>query len=243
MAQPAPLYITASPRPRTGKTLIARLLLEFSQQRGRPVVGFDINPREPALADRFPKLVWPVDIADTRGQMELFDRLLADEVSTKIVDLGFGPFDQFFSVMREIGFVPEAKRRGIEPLVLFVADPSAATVRAYAELRRRVDATFVPVNNESVSLTFDKQDFPPTRLECGVLRIPRLSPLVRGVIDRPNFSFNDYMARQPGGPTEIHTWIGNLYAEFRDFELRLLMGRLDSSIRGAPARRKSRPAR
>ena len=243
MAQPAPLYIVGSPRPRIGKTLVARLLLEFLRQSGRPVVGYDINPREPALAERFPKLVWPVDISDTRGQMELYDRLLADDASTKVIDLGYGPFDQFFSVMREIGFVPEARRRGIEPFVLFVADPSAATIRAYAELQRRVDATFVPVNNESVSLMFAKEDFPPTRLECGVIRIPRLSPLVRGVIDRPNFSFNAYMAKQPGGPTEIHQWIGNVYAEFRDFELRLLMGRLGSSIRGAPARRKGRPAR
>lgn len=243
MAQPAPLYVVGSPRPRSGKTLVARLLLEFLRQTGRPVVGYDINPREPALAARFPKLVWPVDIADTRGQMELYDRLLADDASTKIIDLGYGPFDQFFAVMREIGFVPEAKRRGVEPFVLFLADPSAATIRAYADLRRRIDATFVPVNNESVSLMFAKEDFLPTRLECGVIRIPRLSPLVRGVIDRPNFSFNAYMTRQPGGPTEVHQWIGNVYAEFRDFELRLLMGRLGSSIRGAPARRKSRPAR
>ncbi len=243
MAQPAPLYIVASPRPRIGKTLVARLLLEFLRQSGRPVAGYDINPREPSLAERFPKLVWPVDIADTRGQMELFDRLLADDASSRVIDLGYGPFDQFFAVMRDIGFVPEARRRGIEPIVLFVADPSGSAIRAYAELQSRVPATFVPVYNESVSLLFAKGDFPPTRLECGAIRIARLSPLVRGVIDRLNFSFNAYMTKQPGGPTEVHQWIGDVYAEFRDFELRLLMGRLGSSIRGAPARRKNRPGR
>ena len=56
--------------------------------------------------------------------MALFDRLLADNASTKVIDLGYGPFDHFFSVMREIGFVQEARRRGIEPIVLFVTDPS-----------------------------------------------------------------------------------------------------------------------
>jgi hypothetical protein len=80
---------------------------------------------------------------------------------------------------------------------------------------------------------FSKEDFPPTRPECGVMRIPRLSQIVRGVIDRPNFSFNAYMAKQPGGPTEVHTWISDLYAQFRDFELRLLMGKLTFSL-GAP---------
>jgi len=244
MAQPAPLYIVASPRPRIGKTLVARLLLEFLSDNGRPLVGYDINPREPALAERFPKLVWPVDIGETRGQMELFDRLIAGTASTQLIDLGYGPFDQFFAVMREIGFVQEARRRGIAPTVLFVADPSGATVRCYAELQRGLAAIFVPVYNESVSLLFAKEDFPPSRAAHSVICIPRLSPLVRGVIDRPNFSFNAYMAKQSGGPTEVHQWIGNVYAEFRDFELRLLMSRLGSSLSGAPApARKSKDRR
>ena len=80
--QPAPLYIVASPRPRAGKTLLARLLMEYFLDNGRPLVGFDLNPRGPVLAGRFPKLVWPVDIGDIRGQMELFDRLVADTAST-----------------------------------------------------------------------------------------------------------------------------------------------------------------
>ena len=233
MKQPAPLYIVASPRPRVGKTLIARLLIEYFRADGRPLVGYDLQPREPGLARRFPRLVWPVDIGDTRGQMALFDRLIADHTSTKIIDLGYASFDQFFAVMAEIGFVHEAQRRLIEPIVLYVTDSAAATATTYAELRHRMPATnFVPVHNESASIMFAKEDFPPTRAECGVIRIPRLSPIVRGVVDRPGFSFSTYMARQPGGPTEVHSWIGGIFAQFRDLELRLLIGELESSLRG-----------
>ena len=239
--QPAPLYIVASPRPRTGKTLIARLMIEFFRAGRRPLVGYDLNPREQTLASRFPKLVWPVDIVSTRGQMELFDRLIADTASTKIIDLGYGSFDQFFAIMAEIGFLQEARRRLIEPIVLFVADPSAATVRNYAELRSRSAATFVPVHNESVSLMFTKEDFPGTRAECGFIRIPRLSPIVRGVIDRPSFSFAAYMTEQPGGPTEVHQWVGEIFTEFRELELRFLMGRLTSSLAGGAAMRRKSP--
>jgi hypothetical protein len=235
MTQPAPLYIITSPRPRMGKTLLARLMMEFFLHGGRPLVGFDLNPREPMLAGRFPKLVWPVDITDIRGQMELFDRLVADTTSTKVIDLGYGPFEHFFRVIGEIGFAQEARRRGIEAMVFFVTDQAVATVRSYAELQQRVAATFVPVHNESVSLLFSKEDFPPTRPQCGMIRIPRLSQIVRGVVDRPTFSFNAYMAKQPGGPTEVHTWTADIYAQFRDFELRLLMGRLKSSLDGPPA--------
>ena len=239
--QPAPLYIVASPRPRVGKTLLARLLMEYFLNNRRPLVGFDLNPREPMLAGRFPKLVWPVDIGDTRGQMELFDRLVADAASTKVIDVGYGPFEQFFGVIGEIGFAQEARRRGMDTIVFFLTDQAIATVRAYAKLQARVPAIFQPVHNESASLMTSTEDFPPTRPECGTLRMPRLSQVVRGVVDRPSFSFNTYMAYQPGGPTEIHGWIAELYTQLRDFELRLLMGRLNSSL-GWAAPAPARPA-
>jgi hypothetical protein len=238
MLQQTPVYIVASPRPRVGKTLLARLLIEFFRSGERPLTAYDLNPREPVLAGHFPRLVWPIDIADTRGQMRLFDQLIADDLTTRVIDLGYGPFEQFFAVMAEIGFVREARRRMIEPIVLFVADRAASTVRAYADLRYRLpDATFVPVHNEAVSVTFEKTDFPPTRAECHMIRMPRLSPIVRGVIDRPSFSFGAYMVATPGGPTEIHQWIGAIFTEFRELELRLLMGKLAASLsrRGAPA--------
>ena len=83
MTQPHhPLYIVDSPRPRVGKTLLARLLIEFFYASDRALIGYDLNPREPALAGRFPHLVWPVDITETLGQMELFDRLIADNSRT-----------------------------------------------------------------------------------------------------------------------------------------------------------------
>jgi hypothetical protein len=234
MPQQAPLYIIASPRPRVGKTLIARLMIEYLRASDRPLVGYDLDPRDQALAGHFPQLVSTVDITDTRGQMALFDRLIANAPRTTVIDLGYGPFDKFFAVMTEIGFVREAQRRLIAPVILFVSDPAPSTVRAYGELRGRLPTTtFVPVHNESVSVMFSKEDFPPTRAEYGVIRIPRLSPIVRGVVDRPSFSFGEYMTDRPGGPTEIHSWIGTIFAEFRELELRLLMGKLSASLGGS----------
>jgi hypothetical protein len=236
MPQQTPLFIIASQHPRVGKTLIARLLIEFYRVAGRPLVGYDLDPREPALAPHYPNLVWTVDIGDTPGQMTLFDRLIADHWRTTVVDLGNTRSEQFFAVMAEIGFEQEARLCAIEPIVLFVTDSAPTTARSYAELRRRLPrTTFVPVHNEATSFMFVAQDFPPTRVECGVIRIPRLSPIVRGVIDRPGFSFGAYMSNQPGGPTEVHTWIAKIFAEFRDLELRLLLGQLRYSLRSGLA--------
>ena len=234
MPQHTPLYIVASRHPRVGKTLIARLLIEFFRSSGRAaLVGYDLDPREPALTPHFPNLVWTVDIADTRGQMSLFDRIVSDQWRTTVIDLGHGLFDRFFDVMAEIGFEREAQRCGIHPIVLYITDSGSATAQTYADLRRRLPhTTFVPVHNEAASFMFVPQDFPSSITECSVLRIPRLSPIVRGVIDRPGFSFSAYMTRQPGGPTEVHSWIAGVFAQFREIELRLLIGALDSSLRG-----------
>jgi hypothetical protein len=231
MAQQTPLYIVASPRPRVGKTLIARLLTEFFRDNGRPLRGFDLDPREPTFASYFPDSVFTADIADTRGQMAVFDRLIAGHAATTVIDLGYAQFAQFFAVMTEIGFAQEARRRGIEPVVMFVTDTSTTTARAYADIRHKLDTVaFVPIHNEAVSVLYEKADFPPSRPEYGLIRIPRLSPIVRGVVDRPSFSFANYMIAREGGPTEIHSWVAGIFAEFRELELRLLMGKLGASL-------------
>jgi len=243
MAQQTPLYIVASPQPRVGKTLLARLLIEFFRSTERPTVAYDLNPRDPALAGRFPYLVTTVDIADTRGQMVLFDRLLSSEPHTTVVDLGYSPFDQFFAVMAEIDFVREARRQAIEPIVLFVADSAPTTANTYLALRQRLGATFVPVHNESVSVMFSKKEYPATHADCAMIRIPRLSPIVRGVIDRPSFTFASYLHEQRETPTEIHEWVGTVFAEFRELELRLLLGKLKSALDSRPPATAREPRR
>lgn len=91
----------------------------------------------------------------------------------------------------------------------------------------------MPVHNEAASFMLIAQDFPPSSPKYQTVRIPRLSPIVRGVIDRPGFSFAAYMANQPGGPTEVHSWIAEIFGEFRELELQLLIGQLESSLRSS----------
>ena len=234
MPQQTQLYIVASRHPRVGRTLLSRLLIDFLRMGGRPLVGYDLDPREPALAGCFPNLVWPVDIADTRGQMALFDRILSDHWRTTVIDLGQGLFDQFFKVMTEIGFEDEARQKLIQPVVLFIADSAPFTATTYADLRGGGlrQTIFVPVHNEAASFMVIARDFPPLSPKYETIRIPRLSPIVRGVIDRPGFSLGPYMSQQSGGPTEVHSWIAEVFAKFRELELQLLIGELESSLRG-----------
>ena len=141
MPQHTPLYIVASRHPRVGKTLIARLLVEYFRSSGRASGRLRSRPARAGAGGRISP-IWsgPLDIAETRGQMALFDRLIAD-MAHQGDRPRLRPFEQFFAVMAEIGFVQEARRRSIEPIVLYVTDSAPATARAYAELRRRLPQT------------------------------------------------------------------------------------------------------
>ena len=55
--------------------------------------------------------------------MALFDRLMLNDGTPKVVDVGSASFDRFFRVVQEIGFLKGAERRSIDPIILFMADP------------------------------------------------------------------------------------------------------------------------
>ena len=130
-----PVYIICSPRPLVGKTLIARLLSEFLLLKNGTVAAFDINLKEPSLLDYLPGITETAEVDDTFGKMALMDRLIVNDALAKVIDLGFHAFDEFFKMSEEIGFMKEAARRGVAPVILFVADTDRASARGYAMLR------------------------------------------------------------------------------------------------------------
>ena len=62
------------------------------------------------------------------------------------------------------------------------------------------------------------------------VRIPVLSPFLKSVVDRPGFSFDDYLDRHTGARTELHEWIDRVFVEFREMDLRLLLRELKGSL-------------
>src|SRR5262249_22623709 len=110
------VFIVCSPLPRVGKTLIAQLLVEFFTADGRPVAAFDLNPDGYALAAQLPDCTTVANITGTKGQMALFDQLIVPDETAKVVDVGYGSFEAFFSVTNDIGFAAEAHRRMIAPV-------------------------------------------------------------------------------------------------------------------------------
>jgi hypothetical protein len=213
-----PVYIICSPRPLVGKTLIARLLCEFlSLQRGH-VTAFDINLKEPSLLDYLPKLTETAEIDDTFGKMQLMDRLILNDNVPKVIDLGFHAFDEFFRMCDEIGFIKEAARRGIAPLILFVADTDRVSARGYEMLRQQIPPNaLLTVDNEFVV----RGELPAAMGHGRMVAIAALPVFLKTYIDRLSFSFTAYLRSEKDASTELHQWIRRNYFSFREIELSL----------------------
>ena len=213
-----PAYIICSPRPQVGKTLVARLLCEFLILHRGSVSAFDINLNEPSLVDFHPRITETAAIDDTFGQMELMDRLVINDGTAKVIDLGFHAFDGFFKLVGEIGFIKETQRRGVEPIILFVADTDRVSVRAFSELRKLNPTTaIITVENEHIL----RGDLPATFRSVRRMRIPALQPFLKSYTSRLNFSFTEFLRAPQNKSSELYDWIGDNYMQFRELETNL----------------------
>jgi len=212
------VYIVASPRPRVGKTLVGRLLSEFLLLKDRRVTSFDINLKEPSLLDFLPDVTETADIIDTFGKMALMDRVILNDGMAKVIDLGFHAFDEFFKMSQEIGFLKEAARRNVVPIVLFMADIDRVSIREHEMLRRQIPAAqFITVDNEFVV----RGELPAAMAGGFIMRIPALPDFLKTYVDRLTFSFTDYLRQETDSSTELHQWIRRNYVHFRELELNL----------------------
>jgi len=226
MQRRTPIFIVTSSRPRVGKTLVARALTEYFPAQNRPVQAFDVNPDEFSLIEHLPGYTAAASLDDTRGEMALFDQLVLQDQVPKVVDLGHLPFNRFFTVMEQIGFAAEMRRRAIAPMVLFVADPHERARQGYAMLKDRFpELPLVPVLNEFVQrVGAYRANFPPTRRGGEPITVPALTPVVRSVVDRRHFSFVTYVLNSNDNTSELYQWLGRVFISFRELEVRLLLG-------------------
>jgi hypothetical protein len=215
-----PVYIVCSPRPLVGKTLMSRLLSEFLLLKNGAVNSFDVNLREPSLLDYLPAFTETADIDNTFGKMQLMDRLIVDDGVAKVIDLGFHAFDAFFKMCEEIGFLKEAARRRVVPVIVFMADTDRVSARGHEVLRGQIPSgSFITIDNEYVV----RGELPEAMSQGRMLRIAALPAFLKTYVDRLSFSFNDYLRNEKDASAELHQWLRRNYLSFRELELSLIL--------------------
>jgi len=240
MARPTHVCIVASPRPRTGRTTVARALIEFHRLNSGRAQGFDLDAMDNALAQFLPACTMPADIAETQSQVAVFDRLIIADETPKVVDVSAHAFEAFFNVMADIDFAGEAHRQGVEPVILFAANSDSLSIRSYTQLRARFPGLPVaPIYNDGIVRGHNLRGaFPATSAVALPLHVPALSPALRTIVDARPFSFNKFCRRPPVGTpdlvaAELVSWLKRVYLQFRELELRLLLSNLRGSLKEA----------
>jgi hypothetical protein len=221
------VFVACSPHPRTGVSTTARLLTDFHLSRHAPVEGFDTDPHASRYADLFPAHVRAIDTTEIKGQISLFDRLLVNDETPKIIDVWSRSYDRFFATVREIGFVEEARRNDVEPVLLFHADPTEASLaRAFALRVAFSDVPMIVVHNEGASpLGLAAQEilghYPASRKFV----IAALDAAIARSLETPALSLSGFLVAPPTDMSivvraALKAWLAPIFTQFRSFELR-----------------------
>jgi hypothetical protein len=222
------VFFVCSPHSRTGVTTAARLLTDYYLSRGVPVEGFDTDSREPCYALKFPEISRIVDICDVKGQISLFDRLLLPDDIPKVVDVWSRSFDQLFATIAEIGFLEEARRAGVEPIIFYQSD-SSQTAASNARLLNTTwpKLWLTVIHNEGAApLGPEALQFLAQYPARGKLVIPRLETAIARALDDSGLSLSAFLKEPPADMSivvraALKGWLLPIFTQLQSFELRL----------------------
>jgi hypothetical protein len=240
MTRPNFIFIVCSSGGRVGKTTMARLLADYFLLDARQFAGFDTDPYEPEFVRRFPRDATPIKLSSTASQIALFDGLLAQDGVPKIVDLWHHATNPFFTLWDHIDFDTEARRVGIVPVPVFLAEPSQRSLtladRIFLDHPRSLVVTVQNDGARDASM-LDRETlarFPSSRK----FRMPALEAILRNIIYARGFSFSRFILAPPFGMSivlraAIKSWILQMNTQFQNLELALTTDSADVLTPGA----------
>ena len=179
---------------------------------------------------RFPRAGTIVDAAKVEGQVAMFDRLLIHDDTPKIVDVWHRSYGRFIETMGQIGFMDEAQRTMIQPIVLFHADATSASLAAALALAAQwPELSMVVVTNKGAApLGPDASDI--------LAQVPASRRFVIGALDASSkacfeasdFSLSQFLLAPPAEMsivtrTGLRAWAAPVFAQFQTFELQTAM--------------------
>jgi hypothetical protein len=188
MASPAVIAIVCSDRHRNGKTLLARVLVDFLLAEGRDPYCLDLSHPDGALRSFFPGRTALVDFDQMAGQMKVFDTILAGPGRDYVIDIPAEQLGRFCAAVDDLDFRAAAHQAGFRLVVLFVVDNDEDSLKAATQTEDMLQPDlFVPVANRFVGSAL-----PDVRAGL-VIAMDRLDPGLAPVIHNRRFSFRNFL--------------------------------------------------
>lgn len=226
MARQPTIYVICSDRHRNGKTLLARVLVDFLLIEGTDPYVLDADVPEGPLRAAFPGRTALVDLAAIRGQMKLFDTILGSPGRDYVIDLPAIATPLFCEAAAELGFGAEARRQGFATVVMFVIDKDQESVTTAANVQAILKPdVFVPVRNAQVGSAYRAS---PTDL---VIDMPALPRELSAITEDRRFSFRNFMLGDDSGIPRnlrpaLQEFLAGLTSSFREIGPALSLGKL-----------------
>jgi len=214
------IYIVASLHGRSGKTVFARLLADYTILQGSTPNLFDTDTVEKKLTSSFPEQSVLIDLAKVTDQMKLFDTLLVPSRNPRIVDLTHRSFSKFFNLLLEMGFVAEAKLHDIETVIFYIPDRETESYQQGVSLRELFkDCHIIVVENALLGQPSDyvqrSNSYKTLMQKALTMRLPALDPLFVNVVDDPQLSLSDFSKAVEGEYPPAQKTIAYLSLEAR----------------------------
>lgn len=209
------IYIICSNQARNGKTLFARLYADQLALSGRERINiFDTDYPNGGIAKYFPEQTEIVDISKTAGQVKLFDTMIERPGINHLVDLQSEWLDKFFTIFHDIGFDEGAAEAGIGVVVFYMIDRSMSSIETAAKIRKKLRSSeFVLIRNAAVGnllhIPSAARNYMKIEKDRDIL-LPKLSDAASVYIERPGFTFTDFIASgATDAPIEIRNELWN----------------------------------
>ena len=224
--------MVASLHGRTGKTLLARALIDYCILSGGKPYIFDTDAVERRLHLLFPGAARLVDLAIVRDQMALFDTLAEPSCEIRIVDITHQSQRKFFELLRNTDFILEGRSRGVIPVIFYIPDVKADSFEAGVVLRDNFpDCRFIVVENaffkEPKRNVREGSAYKILRVHKRRFIMPKLAGSVVDALEDRNLSISDFMCQpisssgetqEPDGLSpdigvELRGWIFRMFQE------------------------------
>ena len=188
MTKQPTIYIVCSDRHRNGKTLLARILVDYLVlEDGDPFV-IDTETPEGPLRGSFPGRTALVDFASVPGQMKLFDTIIAGPGRDYVIDLSTPQFESFFDIQKKLDFMAEATRVGFRVVVLFIVDKYHGSLAAADDVRHAIyPGHVILVNNAFVGGALSWGEKRPR------FNIPVMDRSVADLLENRRFSIRGFL--------------------------------------------------
>ena len=226
MADTPTIYIVCSDRHRNGKTLLARVLVDYLLLENRDPFVIDAGFPEGPLRAAFPGRTALVDFAQVQGRMKLFDTIMGYPGRAYVIDLPAPQMENFFETYRQLDFGDEAARAGFQIVILFIVDKELSSLKAAEQIQREFgSALFVPVRNAQVGSALDHHG------SSFMIDIPILDREVMNLIEIKRFSLRSFILGEESNLPErfsrkLKIFLLDMMTALRDIEPAMTLAKL-----------------